>query len=70
MQANIQTYQGGGYVFIDAVTKKPVTKEWRRDSKSANKYWAKHYNKSPSVVMRPVADVQFFFMSFGFDSAV
>jgi hypothetical protein len=64
MQANIQTYQGGGYVFIDATTKKPVTKEWRRDSKSANKYWTKHFNKSPSVVMKPVADVQFFFMQY------
>ncbi len=70
MQANIQNYQGGGYVFIDAVTKKPVTKEWRRDSTSATKYWVKHYNKSPSVVMKPVADVQFFFMSFGVDSVV
>lgn len=64
MQANIQTYQGGGYVFIDATTKKPVTSEWRRDSKSASKYWSKHYNKSPSVVIKPVADVQFFFMQY------
>lgn len=64
MQANIQTYQGGGYVFIDLATKKPVTTEWRRDSKSATKYWTKHFNKSPSIAMRPVADVQFFFMSY------
>jgi hypothetical protein len=64
MQANIQNYQGGGYVFIDATTKKPLTREFRKDLNTATKYWAKHYNKSPSVEMRPVADVQFFFMKY------
>lgn len=63
MQANIQTYQGGGIVFINNITKQPVTKEWRRELKSATKYWAKKY-KGTDVVMRPVADVQFFFMSY------
>jgi hypothetical protein len=63
MQANIQTYQGGGYVFIDATTKKPINKDFRKDYKSASKYWAKHY-KGTSVVMRPVSDVQFFFMQY------
>ena len=70
MQANIQTYQGGGYVFIDATTKRPLTKEFRKDLNTATKYWAKHFNKSPSVAMKPVADVQFFFMLFGADSVL
>jgi hypothetical protein len=33
MQANIQTYQGGGYVFIDNTTKKPINKDFRKDYK-------------------------------------
>ena len=69
MQANIQTYQGGGYVFIDTTTKKPINKEFRKDYRSAFKYWAKKY-KGTTVLIKPVSDVQFFFMSFGFDSAV
>lgn len=66
MQANIQTYQGGGYVFIDATTKKPLTDKFRKDINSANKYWVKHFNKSPTVIIKPVADVQFFFMQYAF----
>ena len=31
MQSNIQNYQGGGYVFIDATTKRPLTHEFRKD---------------------------------------
>jgi hypothetical protein len=64
MQANIQTYQGGGYVFIDNTTKQPIIKEFRKDYKTAFKYWVKHFKKNPSVVMRPVSDVQFFFMQY------
>jgi hypothetical protein len=64
MQANIQNYQGGGYVFIDNTTKQPIIKEFRKDYKTAFKYWAKHFKKNPSVVMKPVSDVQFFFMQY------
>ena len=66
MQSNIQNYQGGGYVFIDATTKRPLTHEFRKDYDTAKKYWVRHFNKSPSVIMKPVADVQFFFMHYAF----
>jgi hypothetical protein len=63
MQSNIQTYQGGGYVFINNNTKQPINKEFRKDYKSAFRYWAKKY-KGSDVLIKPVADVQFFFMSY------
>ena len=63
MQVNLTKYQGGGIVFIDINTKKPVTTKWRKTLDSATKYWKEHY-KGTNVVMKPVADVQFFFMQY------
>lgn len=65
MRFNPNKHSGGGVVFIDIVTKKPITAEWRKEYKSAHKYWVKHYNKDPNIAMRPVADVNYFFMSNG-----
>ncbi len=63
MKVNLLKHQGGGVVFIDVITKKPVTSQWRKSLASAEKYWAKHY-KGTNVMMKPVADVQFFFMQY------
>ena len=64
MKVNLLKHYGGGVVFIDIVTKKPVTTQWRKSLASAEKYWAKHYKQEGRVMMKPVADVQFFFMQY------
>lgn len=65
MQANLKAYKGGGIVFIDITTKKPITTQWRKTLTSATKYWSKHFkHTNPNIVMKPVADVQFFFMQY------
>lgn len=64
MKVNLLKHQGGGIVFIDITTKKPIPNQWRKSLASAEKYWAKHYKQEGKVVMKPVADVQFFFMQY------
>lgn len=65
MKVNLLKHNGGGIVFIDITTKKPITTQWRKSLASAEKYWAKHYkNSNPNIMMKPVADVQFFFMQY------
>ena len=70
MQFKPSKHSGGGVVFIDITTKKPITIEWRKNYGSAKKYWEKHYNKDPNIAMKPVADVNFFLMSFGIGADV
>jgi hypothetical protein len=65
MKFNPNKHSGGGVVFIDVYTKKPITDEWRREYDSALKFWTKRYRKDPNIAMRPVADVNYFFFSHG-----
>lgn len=64
MKVNLRKHQGGGVVFVDITTKKPITSQWRKSLSSAEKYWQKHYKQEGKVMMKPVADVQFFFMQY------
>jgi hypothetical protein len=64
MKVNLRKHQGGGVVFVDITTKKPITSQWRKSLSSAEKYWVKHYKQEGKVMMKPVADVQFFFMQY------
>lgn len=64
MKATIEKYQGGGIVFIDA-NGEPVSIQWRKSYETAKKYWFKEFKSKgrTDVFMRPVADVQMFFMA-------
>lgn len=65
MKFNPNKHSGGGIVFIDVYTKKPITDSWCKEYESAKKFWIRHYHKDPNIAMRPVADVNYFFFSHG-----